>query len=295
MARSKSQSKTASRPHSAPATVSGRWLLTALGLSVPVALLCTWAVFVLLFWQGSWQLLYHPASAVIKTPSNIGLAYDPVEFAATDSGVAQLKGWWIPAPQARYTALYLHDQAGNIGDTLNAAADLHASGLNVLVFDYRGYGQSHFEHPNEARWRQDATWALDYLAGTRHIDPQTIVVVGRGLGANLSLAIAAAHPELAGVVLESPLDAPVNAIFNDPRARLVPAHLLVSDRYDLDAPAVALRIPSLWLVNRVQPGIDAAFAKVTAPKTRMIMPEDQSSAEPMRNWLTTLENDLPTR
>ena len=55
---------------------------------------------------------------------------------------------------------------------------------------------------------------------------------GHILGANLALEIAAVHSEFAGVVLESPLDAPMNAIFNDPRARLFPAHLLFRDRFD---------------------------------------------------------------
>jgi pimeloyl-ACP methyl ester carboxylesterase len=288
MARSKSQSNSASRTQSAPVTVSGRWLLMALGLTVPVAILCTWAAFCLLFWQGSWQLLYHPTSAVTRTPSDIGLAYDRVSFATSNAGVAQIQGWWIPASSARYTALYLHDRVGNIGDTLSALADLHASGLSVFVFDYRGYGQSKFEHPSEARWMQDATWALDYLAGTRHIDPHTIVAVGNGLGANLALKIAAAHPELAGIVIESPLDAPVNAIFNDPRARLVPARLLVSDRYGIAAPAAALRIPSLWFMKSGEPAIDAAFATVSASKTQLMLQGNQSTAEPIRTWLANL-------
>jgi pimeloyl-ACP methyl ester carboxylesterase len=281
MPRSKSQQNSVS----APAVISGRWLLTALGLTIPAAILCTWAVFCLLFWQGSWQLLYHPTSAVTRTPSDVGIAFDRVSFATTNAGIAQIQGWWIPAPSARYTALYLHGEAGNIGDTLNALAALHASGMNVLAFDYRGYGQSQFEHPTEARWRQDATRALDYLTGTRHIDSHSMVVVGSGLGANLALQIAAAHPELAGVIIESPLDSPANIIFNDPRARLVPARLLVSDRYDLAAPAAALRTPSLWLVKSANPAIDAAFEKVSAPKTRTA---DQSPTEPIRSWLAIL-------
>jgi len=285
MARSKSQSKSAPHSQPAPAMISGRWLLTALGLSIPAAVFCTWAVFCLLFWQGSWQLLYHPSSAVTRDPSSVGLAYNPVEFAAADTGVPRIRGWWIPAPSARRTALYLHDQTGNIGDTLNVLTDLHASGLNVLVFDYRGYGQSQFKHPSEARWRQDATWALDYLTGTRHLDLHSIVAIGSGLGANMALEIAAAHPQLAGVVVASPLDAPVDSIFNDPRAKLVPARLLVSDRYDLSEPAAALRVPSLWLVNSAQPNVDAAFEKVSAPKTR---PSDQSTTELMRGWLANL-------
>jgi hypothetical protein len=41
----------------------------------------------------------------------------------------------------------------------------------------------------------------------------------------------------------------MSAVFNDPRSAFVPAHLLARDRYDADAAASALHIPSLWLEN----------------------------------------------
>ncbi len=69
---------------------------------------------------------------------------------------------------------------------------------------------------------------------------------GTGLGANLALEEATAHPELAGVIVESPLADPTSAIFNDARARMVPARLLVRDRYDLNAAAANVRVPVLW-------------------------------------------------
>lgn len=278
------------KPHTAHPTVSGRWLLIALAISLPGAALCTWAVFCLLFWQGSWQLLYHPTSSVTRTPSSIGLSYDPVSFATTNAGDAQLQGWWVPAARAKYTALYLHDEAGNLSDTVPALGGLQKAGLNVLAFDYRGYGKSQFQHPSEESWRQDANWALEYLTGTRHVDPHSIVIVGDGLGANLALEIAAGHPELAGVVLESPVYDPVSVIFNDARARIVPAHWLIHDRYDLDAPAAALRIPSLWIWKDQSPeqGIQPAYDKVTAQKAHITVPADQDVADAVEHWLVSL-------
>jgi hypothetical protein len=183
------------RTNAATPTISGRWLLSAIAIVVPLAAFCAWAVLCLLFWQGSWQLLYHPTSAITRTPASVGLAFDPVGFAPTDTGAPQLQGWWISAaPSARNTVLYLHGQNGNLADTLDDLASLHAAGVNVLAFDYRGYGQSQFAHPSEARWRQDSEWALQYLTATRHVDPRTIVLDGRALGANLALEVAAAHP-----------------------------------------------------------------------------------------------------
>jgi pimeloyl-ACP methyl ester carboxylesterase len=261
MERSKPHPEPAARPsHPAtPPTVSGRWLLAAFAIVVPVAAFCAWASLCLLFWQGSWQLLYHPTSAIARTPAAVGLAFDPVGFDPTETGAPQLQGWWIPAAATpRYTVLYLHGQNGNLSDTVDALATLHAANVNILAFDYRGYGQSVFAHPSESRWRQDAGSALEYLTQTRHIDPHSIVLAGTALGANLALEVAAAHPDLAGVILENPIDSPANAIFNDPRARLVPAHLLVSDRFDILVPARTLEIQSLLLLpsTNQNPSID---------------------------------------
>src|ERR1700733_8827237 len=166
-------------------TISGRWLLYALFGTLAVAAICGWGVLCLLFWQGSWQLLYHPSVAVTQTPANAGMLFDPVAFAVTDDGTARLKGWWISvpaeAPFIRYTVIFLHGQNGNLGDTVEALVPLHSIGLNVFAFDYRGYGQSQFVRPSEARWRQDAEWALRYLTETRHVPANTIVLDGEDL------------------------------------------------------------------------------------------------------------------
>ncbi len=176
----------------------------------------------------------------------MNLPFDSVGFATNNAGEPQLRGWWIPATQAHYTAIYLHGSDGNLGDTVNDLARLHAAGLNILAFDYRGYGQSRFAHPSEARWREDADSAISYLVGTRHIPVDAIILVGKGLGANLAIEAATAHSDLAGVVLEQPLVSPALTYFRDARAGLVPAHWLVSDRWQTSAAAGNILISSLW-------------------------------------------------
>ena len=217
-------------------------------LSLAGALVCAWITLCILFWQGSWQLLYHPSSAVSNTPASVNLPFESIGFASNPAGVPQLHGWWIPgSSQARFTAIYFHGADGNLGDSVNALARLHEAGLNIFAFDYRGYGQSHFAHPSEARWREDAESTISYLTGTRHIPANAIVLVGKDLGANLALEEAATHPDFAGAVVEQPPDAPTAVIYNDPRARLVPAHLLVGDRWQITAAASNVLIPSLWI------------------------------------------------
>jgi len=302
-----------------PQLVSGRWLLLAICATIAAAVFCGWLGLCLLFWQGSWQLLYHPvaaahpaadthpAAAVARTPGSAGLAFDPVAFAVTDAGEPRLRGWWIPATQgarfARFTVIYLHGADGNLGDTVDELVRLHGVGVNVLAFDYRGYGASQFTRPSEAHWRQDTEWALDYLTGTRQVDSGTIVLDGTGLGANLALEAAAEHPGLAGVVVDSPIDDPMGAIFNDARARLVPARLLVRDRFDLDAAAAADRIPVLWFERANGSGVGPAgarqepeaYKKVAAHKMLVwLNPEgdvNKEAADAMSRWL----DGLPAR
>ena len=256
--------------HSKPELVSGRWLLAAVCVVIAGAATCGWLALCLLFWQGSWQLLYHPSAAVEKTPAVAGLSFDRVAFAVTDTGATRLKGWWIPAPngngQRRLTVVYLHGQNGTVADTVDALQALHAAGANVFAFDYRGYGESQFAPPSERNWLQDAEWALDYLTATRQIDIRTIVLEGTSLGANLALEVAAEHPELAGVIVDSPMADPTAAIFNDARARMVPARLLVKDRYNLDAAAAAVRVPVLWFEPPMHDEESKAYAQVAAHK-----------------------------
>jgi uncharacterized protein len=293
-------------PFVAPPTVSGRWILGAFGIVVAAAVLCAWGTLCLLFWQGSWQLLYHPSSKITRTPASAGLAFDPVGFAVNDAGQASLRGWWVPAtagaPFGRYTVLYLHGATGNLSDCVEALAALHAAGVNVFAFDYRGYGQSEFVRPSEKRWREDANSALEYLTGTRQVAPDAIVVEGAGLGGNLALETAAAHPELAGAVLDLPLEAPMEAVFGDPRAGLVPAHLLTSDRYDPAKAAKRLEIPSLWFVAAEKIGRGAslatgpaAYSAVNASKMLVWLADgpgrQKEYAEALGRWL----GDLPAK
>ena len=284
--------------HPANPVVPGRWLLTALGVVVVAAVACTWGALCLLFWQGAWQLLYRPASVLARTPATAGLKYEPVEFAATETGTAQLRGWWVPsaakAGSARYTVLYLHGRVGNLGDSVDKLAAIHMTGVNIFAFDYRGYGQSQFVRPSEVHWLEDADWALDYLTDTRQITSSSIVLVGSELGANLALEVAANHPELGGVVMDAPLNTPMNLVFNDTRAHLVPAHLLFHDQYSMQEPAAGLQIPSLWILatgssedkaNEEQ--VMPAYGAVTAPKT-LVQDAGADDNAALNRWLAKL-------
>jgi hypothetical protein len=281
--------------------ISARWLIKAVAFALIAAIALGWLTLCLLFWQGSWQLLYHPASPIAHTPTEIGLPYDSIDFDTNQNGETLLRGWWIPfSPASRFTYVYLHGANGNMGDIVHDLIPLRATSMNIFAFDYRGYGKSKWARPSEVHLREDAESALHYLEDTRHIPGGSLILVGEGLGANLAVEVAAAHPEIAGVIVDRPLDSPVNMIFRDPRASLVPAHLLVKDRYDTDQAAAALRVDSLWyydaplnLPGRVfdEP---QSFQKASGSKMLAWLPrqEDPPTAEvnALKSWLGDLSN-----
>jgi uncharacterized protein len=276
--------------------VSARWLFSAVAITLLGIVVCAWLALCLLYWQGSWQLLYHPKADITRTPASVGLAYEPIRFAVTETGVPQLTGWWIPADGSHFSVLYLHGADGNLSDTVDTFAALHRAGLTVFGFDYHGYGQSQPGHPSEKQLRQDAESAVTWLGQTRHIPVQSIVVYGSSLGANLAAELATDHSELAGVILDQPLTDAIAPVFNDPRSRLVPAHWLVKDRYDLISAASSLHTPSLWLFAKsiVTPSTQApsAYQAVTAKKASVWLSTptyaDPNFAGSLRQWLDDL-------
>lgn len=239
--------------------VSPLWLLKTFGLALAAALVCAYLALCLLFYQGRWQLLYHPSRTLTATPASAGLRYDDLRFDYTETGAAQLAGWWIPAePGSRYpsaTLLYLHTASGNLSDTVGRLRALHALGLNVFAFDYRGFGQSAKQHPSEKRVYEDADAAIAYLAETRHIDPRFIVLYGEGLGANIAAEAALRHPQIPAVILDGPAPPALEQLGRDARNSILPVRLLVTDRFDLAPRLAALKTPKLLLAN----GHDSGF------------------------------------
>lgn len=235
-----------------PPTVSGRWLIAALALTFLAAGFCTWAALCLLFYQGQWQMLFHPSRTIAATPASAGLAFQDVRFDVTDEGIPRLDAWWIPAaanqasPWAGDTILYLHGSRGSLSACVPALATLHNLGINLFAIDYQGYGRSRGQHPTERLLDDDASAAWRYLTTGRGIPPSHIVVYGDGIGATLAARIAA-YRSPAAVVLEDP-NLPAREIFDtDARSRILPLSLLQKEFLDPSADLARSHVPRLFL------------------------------------------------
>ena len=78
---------------------------------------------------------------------------------------------------------------------------LHSAGLNVLIIDYRGYGESTGGPPRERSVYEDAERAWTHLVTELHFPPANIVRCGHSLAASLQVrcrggAVGRARPDV---------------------------------------------------------------------------------------------------
>ena len=144
-----------------------------------------------------------PGRELDTTPRSMGFSYEDV-WIDTEDG-ERLHGWYIPTDddRSRGTLLFFHGNAGNISHRMESVLIFNRLGLNVLIVDYRGYGQSSGKPGEEGTYR-DARASWDYLVEQRGVLPGDIVIFGRSLGGAVG-AWLASQPDVkpAGVIIES--------------------------------------------------------------------------------------------
>ena len=89
------------------------------------------------------------------------------------------------------TIIFFHGNAGNIGLRLpNAMRMMQYLGANILMVEYRGYGDSDTVAPSEAGLQKDAQAALQFCQNHPYIDPYQVIVFGRSLGGAVAFHLA---------------------------------------------------------------------------------------------------------
>lgn len=167
-----------------------------------IALLVAYGIVLVLVYSLQPRLLFLPGvpgRELSATPEQIGLPYRDVSLATEDGET--LDGWWLPREQARATVLFFHGNAGNISHRLDSLEIFHELGLQVFIFDYRGYGRSSGK-PSEAGLHKDARAAWDWLMQTEGVPPERIILFGRSLGGAVASRLAAGV-DAAGLIVES--------------------------------------------------------------------------------------------
>lgn len=147
------------------------------------------------------RILFQPERELRETPAVYGLHYRDLAIPTFDG--ERLHGWWIPAPRQPPLAhlLYCHGNGGNVSHYTDRARYLGMQGLDVLMFDYRGFGRS-TGAPSEAGLYADARAARATLLRLEGVASERVFYLGESMGGAVALELALEQPPR-GLVLQS--------------------------------------------------------------------------------------------
>ncbi|CAD5947398.1 alpha/beta hydrolase [Planktothrix agardhii] len=148
---------------------------------------------------GVWAYFYSEGLIFIPQPSSYQLTPEFLTL-KTEPGV-NITALYLPNPKAKYTILYSHGNAEDLGDIRIVLELLRQMGFAVFSYDYPGYGISTGK-PSEQGAYQAIDAAYDYLTQQLKISPNQIIVYGRSVGGGPSVDLASRKP-VAGLILES--------------------------------------------------------------------------------------------
>ena len=138
-----------------------------------------------------------------KHPGERNLPYEKVDLETEDRKV--IHGWLMLQPNSPEvpTLVYFHSNTGNRGYRLGHIEEFYRTlGVNVFIFDYRGYGES-TDTPTEAGLMHDAEAVLEYVRFHPKIDNRKIIIYGRSLGGAVGIYAASKFDYIWALIVEN--------------------------------------------------------------------------------------------
>lgn len=123
-----------------------------------------------------------------------------VQFTASD-GVS-LSGWYLAGEPGRPTLILCHDRGSDRSSLTHLAISLKAQGYNLLMFDFRGHGESAGGGSTLGlEEKRDVVGAVDWLSA-RGIPPSEVGLYGVGMGAFAALLASEDRARIKVLVLD---------------------------------------------------------------------------------------------
>ena len=258
--------------------VSPAWLLKTVSLVIAASALLIYIAACGLMYFAQSHFIFETSYVVDKKPSDFGAKFEDVKFGSFANPQPILSGWWLPAAHTTpHTLLYLHGNATTISGNAERAVGFQKLGMNVFLFDYRGFGNSLHEFPNEQRVYEDADTAWTYLTQERHLKPADIVIFGSSLGGAVAAELARRHPDAAGLILESAFTSIEDISRLNHRFTIIPFGLLLHERFDAASKLKQVHMPLLVIQGDADHEVPLSMAKnlfaaAAGPKGLVLIP-----------------------
>jgi uncharacterized protein len=223
--------------------------------------------------------IFKPTRSLQKTPEFYNLSYQNVYLPVANNSRDVIHGWWLPGKQPNLgTLLYLHGNGFNIGSNINQAYRFQQMGFSVLLIDYRGYGKSQGNFPNESQVYQDAEIAWNHLVNQRKIPANKIFIYGHSLGGAVAIDLAVKKPDAAGLIVHNSFTSMGKMAELNPYFRMFPINLILNNRFDSIDKVKSLQVPILLVHGTADPMIPytmskSLYAAAPEPKKLLLVPD----------------------
>ena len=184
-------------------------------------------------------MIFVPTKGLDCSPRDYNLEFEENMLQSTNG--KNISTWYMPARADKGYVLLCHGNGGHMGHRLPIADFLvNTLGLNVLFFDYQGYGNSEGS-PGEKEFYMDGDTCMQFLK-TKGATKDTTIIYGKSIGCGVAVEMALRH-EAAGLVLESPPSS-----ISDIAKKMLPmfpVSLLIVHRFDTLSKIPNVQIPLL--------------------------------------------------
>ncbi len=155
--------------------------------SIAIIILLVFSLIVFLFYRFQDNLIFRPYKKLERTPADIDLVFKNLKIKTHDSNTVH--AWYIERKNPKGVVLFCHGNAGNISHRLDRIELLRKNSYSILIFDYRGYGESEGK-PTENGLYDDALSCYQYMVRNLKIKPEEIILWGCSLGGSIASYVA---------------------------------------------------------------------------------------------------------
>jgi uncharacterized protein len=183
-------------------------------LIIAIVIIVLTLIYLLLGYFIAGTIIHLNRQPVPKNPGDYGLAYENIEFKASDG--VNIKGWLIPGSLKKLIVLTHVGGLTKYGSTVSyknltklynkeiefikTAEHLHKEGYWVLMFDFRNHGESGADPHNGIagvglKEYQDVVAALNYIKSRNDLNTSPVGFVSFCMGANSTIIAMSKNPE----------------------------------------------------------------------------------------------------
>jgi len=147
----------------------------------------------------------NPSKEYKQTPDKYNIKYEE-KTAKTKDG-ATLNVWFFPSTvKTSKTVLFAHNGEGNMADYIQKIHAFISLGVNVVSFDYRGFGKSSdFKIDNNMyiypEFLEDMSAMINFCRANY---VGTTYIYGFGIGGSLALGVGWHRPEITKIIADTP-------------------------------------------------------------------------------------------